>query len=152
QRQVAIEAAKGLVSDAAPNSSPAKPFIEYNDMRLYSPDIGVGWGTAIIENTGRTSRSLNSFDLKVVYSDGVTRSVRMLRPFRLERSTRQQISFYVYDRYHAIPLYVRWDRKRELLPVNRQYVETKSYSTTRRFHRPYHQNDGDRIYPRPDPY
>jgi hypothetical protein len=140
ERQVAIESAKGLAQAAALSSAQAGPFIEWNDLKLSSPEFGVGYGTAIIENTGRTSRDLSAWDLKVVYSDGVTRSVRMLRPFRLDRDTRTQVTFYYYDRYRATPLYLRWHYKRDLLPVQRNFVETKTYVRGRPYRRPYYRD------------
>lgn len=139
ERQAQIEAAKA----AAQNPPEDLPTIEWNDLRIHSASFGVGFGTAIVDNSGGTSRTLENWDLKVVYADGYSRSVRYLRPYRIERGQSVQIAFHIPDRYRITPQFLRFDSKRELLPARIDYVQTRSFG-----HRgPSFRSHGHQPYP-----
>lgn len=125
ERQAAVAAAKA----GAAREREAPPAIEWNDLRLHSAKFGVGFGTAIVENTGRTSRTLENWDLKIIYADGYSRSVQTLRPYRIERQSAVQISFYIPDRYRVQPQFLKFDHRSRLLPAEINYLQSRVFGS-----------------------
>lgn len=107
----------------------------WNDMEVMSAEFGLRHGIVRVHNHGRTSRRLESWDFRIVYTDGSTRTPNLLRPNRLPAGAVSEVSFRVPDLRYRIPRFIQFSRGDDtLLAVDRNVVEVDFVSPPRRPH------------------
>lgn len=130
ERQIAIARAENPPETGTP-ASVTPP--QWNDLLLLGAEFGCDHGIFRVQNTGGTTRQLQSWDFQIIYSDGTTRHPQFLKPNRISRETFGEFSFRVPDLGYRIPRYVQFaEGEGRVLPVDRNCLEVDGGFTHRR--------------------
>lgn len=121
ERQAKIAAAR-RESPRVAAEVPDNP--RWNDLELLDAEFGLRHAIVRLRNHGHTSRRLETWDLRIVYSDGSTRTPTLLRPNHIPAQAVAEISFRVPVLRYQVPRFLQFSRgDDQLIAVDRNVME-----------------------------